>query len=165
MGRKQCPWKQQPCFRKIWYLVDREPKNLLTFTQNRGTITTKDKGKENPTNQKGNIAMKKATLESIRTALLNSGVEETDPMVVELTAELNKGEAVKAKNAEAYASIHDIMIGALEDKPATVSEIWDVIANKVPDGITKGKVQYALTHLWQDEIVKVPGNPNGYRKA
>ena len=108
--------------------------------------------------------MKKATFEAIKTALTAFGYDNAD-VLAELDKEINKGAEAKAKNAEAYESIHDIVVGALTSAPATVSEIWDAIEDEVPEGITKGKVQYALTHLWQDEIVKVEGKPNGYRKA
>lgn len=108
--------------------------------------------------------MKKATFEAIKTALTNFGYADED-VLAELDKEINKGAEAKAKNAEAYESIHDIVIGALTPAPATVSEIWEAIEDEVPEGITKGKVQYALTHLWGDEIVKVEGKPNGYRKA
>ena len=108
--------------------------------------------------------MKKATYEAIKTALTNYGYADAD-VLAELDKEINKGAEAKAKNAEAYNAIHDIVIGALEDKPATVAEIWEAVEDKVPAGITKAKVQYALTHLWGDEIVKVEGKPKGYRKA
>ena len=108
--------------------------------------------------------MKKATFEAIRTALTNFGYDNAD-VLAELDKEINKGAEAKAKNAEAYESIHDIVMDALTSAPATVAEIWEAIENEVPEGITKGKVQYALTHLWGDEIVKVEGKPNGYRKA
>ena len=108
--------------------------------------------------------MKKTTYEAIKTALTNYGYADAD-VLAELDKEINKGAEVKAKNAEAYESIHDLVIGALSDAPATVAEIWEAIEDEVPAGMTKGKVQYALTHLWQDEIVKVAGKPNGYRKA
>ena len=108
--------------------------------------------------------MKKATFEAIKTALTAFGYADED-VLAELDKEINKGAEAKAKNAEAYESIHDIVIGALTSAPATVSEIWEAIEDEVPEGITKGKVQYALTHLWGDEIVKVEGKPNGYRKA
>ena len=108
--------------------------------------------------------MKKATYEAIKTALTNYGYADAD-VLAEIDKEINKGAEVKAKNAEAYDAIHDIVIGALTSAPATVAEIWEAIEDEVPAGMTKGKVQYALTHLWQDEIVKVEGKPNGYRKA
>ena len=108
--------------------------------------------------------MKKATFEAIKTALTNFGYDNAD-VLAELDKEINKGAEQKAKNAEAYDAIHDIVMGALTSAPATVAEIWEAIEDEVPEGITKGKVQYALTHLWGDEIVKVEGKPNGYRKA
>jgi len=108
--------------------------------------------------------MKKATFEAIKTALTNFGYDDEE-VLAELDKEINKGAEAKAKNAEAYDAIHDIVIGALTSAPATVAEIWEAIENDVPEGVTKGKVQYALTHLWGDEIVKVEGKPNGYRRA
>ena len=108
--------------------------------------------------------MKKASFEAIKTALTNFGYDNAD-ILAELDKEINKGAEAKAKNAEAYESIHDLVIGTLTSAPATVAEIWEAIEDEVPEGITKGKVQYALTHLWGDEIVKVEGKPNGYRKA
>lgn len=108
--------------------------------------------------------MKKASFVAIKTALTNFGFTDEE-ILAELDKEINKGAEQKAKNAEAYEGIHDLVIGVLTDKPATVAEIWEAIEDEVPEGITKGKVQYALTHLWGDEIVKVEGKPNGYRKA
>ena len=108
--------------------------------------------------------MKKLSLVAIKNALVGFGYADED-ILAELDKEINKGAEAKAKNAEAYDAIHDIVMGALTSAPATVAEIWDAIEDEVPEGITKGKVQYALTHLWGDEIVKVEGKPNGYRKA
>ena len=108
--------------------------------------------------------MKKLSLVAIKNALVGFGYADED-ILAELDKEINKGEAQKAKNAEAYDALHDVIIGALGDTPATVAEIWEAIEGEVPEGVTKGKVQYALTHLWGDEIVKVDGKPNGYRRA
>ena len=109
--------------------------------------------------------MKKATLSVIYSALLDSGYESTDPIMEEISKELTKGEAQKAKNAEAYDALHDIVIGALSAVPVTCAELFDSIKSELPEGVSKGKVQYALTHLWQDEIVKIEGKPNTYRRA
>ena len=108
--------------------------------------------------------MKKLSLVAIKNALVGYGYADEE-ILAELTKEITKGDAQKAKNAEAYESIHDIVMGALSAVPVTVAELWDSIEDEVPEGITKGKVQYALTHLWQDEIVKIEGKPNSYRKA
>ena len=112
--------------------------------------------------------MKKDSLYVIYSVLTGKG-EPTDEgiamAIAEVEKELNKGAEAKAKNAEAYDAIHDIVVGALSAVPVTVAELWESIEDEVPEGITKGKVQYALTHLWQDEIVKIEGKPNTYRKA
>ena len=108
--------------------------------------------------------MKKVSLVAIKNALVGYGFSNED-ILSELDKEIGKGEAQKAKNAEAYEGIHDLVIGTLSNKPVTVAEVWEAIENEVPEGMTKNKVQYALTHLWQDEIVKVEGKPKGYMKA
>lgn len=116
--------------------------------------------------------MKKATLQFIA-AYLSENTQYADDneksalesALTEVNAELNKGQAQKDKNAEAYESIHSLIVDTLSDTPVTCGEVWESIKDDVPDGITKGKVQYALTHLWQDEIVKIEGKPNTYRRA
>ena len=109
--------------------------------------------------------MKKATMNTILTALTAIGPEKYANEIAELTAELSKGQAQKDKNAEAYESIHALIVESLSDTPVTCGELWESIEDSVPEGVTKGKVQYALTHLWQDEIVKIEGKPNTYRRA
>lgn len=110
--------------------------------------------------------MKKVTLEAIRDTLIDLGVKDTDPMVVELNAELNKGAEEKAARAAAYDSIHDIVVDNLTDTPVTVADLWGEVESEVSaKGMTRHNVQYALNNLWQDEIVKIPGKPNTYRRA
>ena len=108
--------------------------------------------------------MRKVTFETIFTALTNFGYDNQEVMD-ELSKEIAKGADAKAKNAEAYEGIHDLVIGALSDTPATCAEIFEQIETELPSDMGKGKVQYALTHLWQDEIVKIEGKPNTYRRA
>ena len=108
--------------------------------------------------------MKKSTLETIRTALINIGYENTE-VLDELTNEINRGAEAKTKNAAVYESFHELLVSNLSDTPATCGEIYEAIADELPEGVTKGKVQYALSHLWQDEIVKIDGKPNTYRRA
>ena len=55
-------------------------------------------------------------------------------------------------------------MGALEDKPATIGELYEAIEDELPEGFTKGKLQYAMTRLWVDEIVKHEGKINMYSK-
>ena len=107
--------------------------------------------------------MKKVSLSAIYSAL--KGIDFDSEILAEVEKELNKGEEKKAKNAEAYEAMHDVIVGALSDTPVTCAELFESIESELPEGATKGKVQYALTHLWSDEIVKIEGKPNTYRKA
>ena len=107
--------------------------------------------------------MKKASLVAIHSALV--GTDFDSEILAELEKEINRGAEQKAKNAQAYESIHDLVVGNLGSAPVTCGELFDSIEDELPEGMTKGKVQYALTHLWQDEIVKIEGKPNTYRHA
>ena len=111
--------------------------------------------------------MKKATLETIRTTLLQANVAEDDPMIVELTAELNKGAEEKARNAELYDTAKAVVMGELgtTDKAVTIGELYEAVEAELPEGFTKGKLQYAVTRLWKDEIIRIEGKVNTYRKA
>ena len=104
--------------------------------------------------------MKKATLSTIYDAL--KSIDFDPEVLAEIKKELNRGEAEKAKNAELYEQAKPIVLGALSDTPVTLSEIYDEVANDLPTGFTKGKVQYAITRLWADEVTKVEGKVNSY---
>ena len=120
------------------------------------------KRKDTSQTRKAN-AMKKSSLSAVYSAL--KGIDFDSEILAEVEKELNKGEAQKAKNAEAYEAMHDVIVGTLSDVPVTCGELYESIKDELPEGATKGKVQYALTHLWQDEIVKIEGKPNTYRRA
>ena len=108
--------------------------------------------------------MKKSTLSAVFTAL--KGIDFDPELLAEVEKELNRGEAEKAKNAELYEVAKPIVLGALSDTPVTIGEIYDEVADSLPEGFTKGKVQYAITRLWADEVTKVEGKVNTYaRKA
>ena len=111
--------------------------------------------------------MKKTTMMTLVDYIVTNDIEELYPVRDELVAELNKGEAKAQANRDLYAQAHDIVMDALStETPVTIGELWDEVADRLPDGMTKGKVQYAVTRLWTDEIVKVEGKTNGYtRKA
>ena len=109
--------------------------------------------------------MKKATLETIRTALTDLGYADAE-VLAELDAELNKGAEEKAARAAAYASIHDVVVDNLTDTPVSLNDLWgEIEGDIIAKGMTKHNVQYALNNLWQDEIVKIVGKPNTYRRA
>ena len=85
----------------------------------------------------------------------------------ELNAELNKGAEEKARNAELYDAAKAVVMDELgtTDKAVTIGELFEAIEDKLPKGFTKGKLQYAVTRLWKDEIVRTEGKVNTYAKA
>ena len=113
--------------------------------------------------------MKKATMINVL-GILNGATpsdEMVDAIKAEIEAELNKGEAVKAENAKLYDTAKAVVMSELNttDKAVTIGELYDAVAGDLPEGFTKGKLQYAVTRLWKDEIVRIEGKVNTYRKA
>ena len=113
--------------------------------------------------------MKKATMNAIVNYINDNAVAELFDARDELIAELNKGAEKAQANRDLYESAKDIVIGELgtTDKAVTIGELWEAVEDKLPEGFTKGKLQYAVTRLWLGtDIVRVAdGKVNAYRKA
>ena len=108
--------------------------------------------------------MKKATMNAILSLIANIDTDEAKEVRDAVTAELNKGEAKAQANRDLYAEAHDVVVNAMVGltDPVTIGELYDEIANELPDGFSKGKLQYAVTRLWSDEFVKTEGKVNTY---
>jgi hypothetical protein len=108
--------------------------------------------------------MKKNTMMALVSYLNGNTVDNLDEIKAELEAELNKGAEKAQANRDLYASAHDVVIEALRtaSAPVTIGELYEAVADELPDGMTKGKVQYAVTRLWVDEIAKVEGKVISY---
>lgn len=103
-------------------------------------------------------------------AMLNGEILSTDvinEMKGELETELNRNVKRAQANRELYAEAHDVVMNGLANAvaPVTVTELYEEIREQLPEGFKKGKVQYALLHYWDKEVVKIEGNPNTYKKA
>ena len=111
--------------------------------------------------------MRKVSLQSL-VSFIDSidAPQEIKDVRDEIVAELSKGAEKAQANRDLYAQAHDVVMGALSTTPVTIGELYDEIADALPDGFSKGKVQYAITRLWADEVVKTEGKVNTYsRKA
>ena len=108
--------------------------------------------------------MKKATLQTLVSYIDTNAIAELADVRDELVAELNKGAEKAQANRDLYAQAHDVVIGAMSHltAPATIAELYDEVADALPEGMTKGKMQYAVTRMWVDEIVKTEGKVNTY---
>ena len=109
--------------------------------------------------------MKKATMNTILTLIATIDTPEAEAVRAELNAELNKGAEEKARSAELYDAAKAVVMDELGDKPVTIGELYEAVQDILPEGFTKGKLQYAVTRLWTDAIVKIEGKVNTYRKA
>ena len=111
--------------------------------------------------------MKKASLSTILSLISTIDTPEADQIREEINIELAKGAEKAQANRALYDQAKEIVLNALAlaTQPVTVAELYESCAKDLPDGFTKAKVQYALGHYWESEIVKVEGNPNTYAKA
>lgn len=113
--------------------------------------------------------MKKVSLQSLVSFIDSMNAQGSAPQDVltirdEIVAELAKGEAKAQANRDLYAVAKDIVLGALSDTPVTISELYEEVKGALPEGFAKGKVQYAITRLWADEVTKTEGKVNTYSR-
>jgi hypothetical protein len=113
--------------------------------------------------------MKKATMNAIVNYLsdnLSYANEEEKSFlqstIDELTAELTRGEAKAQANRDMYAVATPIVLRALSDTPVTIGELFTEIEGDLPEGFTKGKVQYLVTRVLTDKVEKHEGKVNTY---
>ena len=111
--------------------------------------------------------MKKASLQSLYNFLtekVDVCPEDIAAIREEIAAELAKGQAKAEANRALYASAHKVVIEVLRSAtaPVTIGELYDAIAKDLPEDMSKGKIQYAITRLWTDEIAKIEGKVNTY---
>jgi len=110
--------------------------------------------------------MTKAIMNSILSVVSTIDTPEAEEIRTAINAELARGEAKAQANRDMYASAKDVILDALSDTPVTIGELFDEIKGDLPEGFTKSKVQYAVTRLFKDEVVKIEGKVNTYtRKA
>ena len=103
--------------------------------------------------------MKKSTMKSLVAMLNGETVENVAELKAELEAELNRNaEKVAAKAAE-YEAAKPIVIEAIRviGKAATAAEIFAEAEKGLPEGFTKNRMQYGLTHYWTDVITSANG--------
>ena len=108
--------------------------------------------------------MKNTTYATVYTFLTANGFDNAE-ILAEFEKEINRNAEAKQAKEALYAEAKPIVLGVM-DAPATITEIYEAVQDTLPDGFTKGNLQYAITRLWKDEIDKTEGKVNTYsRKA
>ena len=107
--------------------------------------------------------MKKTSYEAIYATLTAINYDNAEVME-DLRKELNRGAEAKAKKANEYDAAKEVVFNTmrLAGKPVTVAEIFEDCQSNLPEGFTKARVQYGLTHQWAEEVVKTEGKVNSY---
>lgn len=109
-------------------------------------------------------AMKKTTMNTILSLIATIDTPEAEAVRSELKAELNKGAEKAQANRELYEQAKEIVLSELGETPVTVAELYEAVEDKLPEGFTKAKVQYALGHYWDKDVVKHEGKVNSYTR-
>ena len=108
--------------------------------------------------------MKMTTMNTIYNALTATEFEGKDVVMQELYNEMHRGDAAKAATRAAYDAAHDVVMETIASAsaPVTAAEIFSACQDTLPDGMTKGKIAYALRVLWADEVTVTEGKVNTY---
>lgn len=111
--------------------------------------------------------MKNSSLRTVYDILTGKEVsdEVRQAVVEELEAEFAKKAEKAQANRDLYASAHDPAINALTDEPMTMADWYDACADELPEGFSKSKMQYAIRVYWADEVAKIEGKVNMYKRA
>lgn len=97
--------------------------------------------------------MKKNVFDMV-VALVNGQPVDMDKLREEVNAEAAHLAEKKAANQSVYDTAREVALSVLSDKPMTAKELFTAGGDQWPEGFTSNKVQYALLHYWNDEIVK-----------
>lgn len=108
--------------------------------------------------------MTKDTMTRIYNTLKDIQFVNKEVVLAELEKDLNRGAAEREAKAAEYEQAWPVVAEALRviGKPATVAEIYGEAEKELPEGFSKNRVSYGLTHQWADRVFKTEGKVNLY---
>ena len=108
--------------------------------------------------------MTKNTMKALYAALTNVDFAEKEAVMAELEKELHKGEAEKAAKAAEYEAAWPAVAEGLRviGTPVSVTDLFAEIEGELPEGFSKNRLSYGLTHQWAERVVKTEGKVNLY---
>jgi len=108
--------------------------------------------------------MKNTTYATVYSFLTANGFDNAE-ILAEFEKEINRNADAKQAKDALYTQAKEVVLPVM-DGPATITEIYEAVEKDLPEGFTKGNLQYAITRLWKDDIAKTEGKVNLYaRKA
>ena len=106
--------------------------------------------------------MKKNTINALYNYFVNSDdTIDLSAVVEDIRAEYERTVVKAQAKANAYDAAKPIVFGVMTE-PMTVKEIFAKCENDLPDGFTAHKIQYALLHYWNDEVVKIDNGKSAF---
>ena len=105
--------------------------------------------------------MKKSVFEMVVALVNGQSVADMDTLRTEVNAEWEKMQEKANANRTAYADAKEVAFSVMGEEPMTAKDIHAAGGDQWPQGFTVNKVPYALTHYWNDEVVK---HDNGAKK-
>ena len=103
----------------------------------------------------------------VRDTLVKMIEQLSKPRNVSDEAKARANEKRKTATAQARAELVAEVAPILRNHltaDVTDKELFEVAKDELPEGFSKGKVQYAITRMWVDEVVKHEGKTNGYTR-
>ena len=98
--------------------------------------------------------MKKSSLVSLYAYLNGENVTNIDEIRAEIGAEIEKDASEKREKMAIYEDARPIVLNAIDETPRTLNEILERCVG-LPIGFTKGRLQYAITHYWSDDVKRI----------
>ena len=110
--------------------------------------------------------MKKSTIYTIHAMLHNEVIsdEAREEAMNDIDAEVAKNDTKVAANRQLYATAYDVVMAHLNDTPQTSADLFAACENELPEGFTKGRLQYALREYWADKVTVTEDTVNLYSK-
>ena len=105
----------------------------------------------------------RTTVYNVLTGKAPVSEEEKLAAIRAIEDEMAKEQEAKAGKNDAYAAAWEAVYEVLvkTKSPLTVAEIAE--RADLPDGFSRGQVQYGMTFTWRDNVVKIDGKPCTYR--
>ena len=142
--------------------MEKPSEKPLTLDHESDIMNTQQR-KENLKKPERITTMKTTTFATVYNFLTSNGFNDAE-ILAEFEKEINRNAEAKQAKDTLYTEAKPIVL-AVMNVPATMTEIYEAVAKDLPEGFTKGMMQYAITRLWKDEIVKAEGKVNTYVRA
>lgn len=100
--------------------------------------------------------MKRNVFEQVVALVNGQSVADMETLRNEVNAEWERMNAKRKANQDIYGMAKEVVFAVLAaaEKPMTVKEIFLACGDRLPEGFTAAKIQYAVLHYWNAEIEK-----------